>query len=340
VKLRLVAAALFGLLAGGVGVALLRRIGARLPRDDPNARSLHVRPIPRAGGYAIWAGFLPVALLWPPSFALPGLAGWLPAWLAVALVSAADDARGVRAGPRLVVHCAAALACAYALWRGASADTGVAPHGALAWAGLIGMTLAIAWMANLYNFMDGSDGLAATMAVAGFGAYAIAAHRAGADAAAFVALAAAALAFLAVNRPRATMFLGDVGSVPIGFLAAAFGLSGAMTGMWPAWFPVLVFLPFVADATVTLVRRAARGENLAQAHRDHYYQRLNRMGAGHGGTLAAYALAMIATAGSALYCLTRAPGWGMAALGFACVVCFILFGAIDHRWRRRTEASR
>src|SRR5204863_8526055 len=108
------------------------------------------------------------------------------------------------------------------------------------------------------------------------------------------ALAAAALAFLAVNRPRATMFLGDVGSVPLGFLAAAFGISGIVTGLWPSWFPVLAFLPFIADATVTLGRRAARGKNPAEAHRDHYYQRLNRMGAGHAGTLAAYALAMVA----------------------------------------------
>jgi UDP-N-acetylmuramyl pentapeptide phosphotransferase/UDP-N-acetylglucosamine-1-phosphate transferase len=332
-------AALAGLVSGGIAVALMRRMAARLPRDDPNSRSLHVAPIPRAGGYAIWAGFVPVALLSPPPFALPGLAGWLPAWLAVALVSAADDARGVRPAARLAVHGVAALACAYALWRGADGGAGTLPDGAPAWAAVLGMALAIAWMANLYNFMDGSDGLAATMALAGFGAYAAAARHAGADGAAFAALAASALAFLAVNRPRATMFLGDVGSVPIGFLAAAFGLSGILTGLWPAWFPMLVFLPFAADATVTLARRAVRGDNLVQAHRDHYYQRLNRMGAGHAGTLAAYALAMAACAAAALYCLMRAPAAGTAALGIACVVCFILFGAIDHRWRRRTEAS-
>jgi len=337
--MQLVAAAVAGLVAGGVAVVVMRRMAGRLPRDDPNSRSMHADSIPRAGGYAIWAGFVPVAVLSPPPFALAGLAGWLPAWLAVALVSAADDARGVRPAVRLAVHGVAALVCAYALWRGATVGAALVPAGALAWVEVLGMALAMAWTANLYNFMDGSDGLAATMAVAGFGAYAAAAQHAGADGAAFAALAAAALAFLAVNRPRATMFLGDVGSVPIGFVAAAFGLSGALTGLWPGWFPVLVFLPFIADATVTLARRAARGEHLAMAHRDHYYQRLNRMGAGHGGTLVAYAMAMAACAGTALYCLMRAPGSGFAALGFACVVCFILFGAIDHRWRRRTEAS-
>ena len=133
--------------------------------------------------------------------------------------------------------------------------------------------------------------------------------------AAFLALAAATLPFLAVNRPPATMFMGDVGAVPLGFLAAAFGLAGAMTGIWPAWFPVLVFLPFIADASVTLARRAARGARLADAHREHYYQRLHRMGAGHAGTLGAYSAAMLATSVAALVCLALAPAWGGACPG-------------------------
>jgi UDP-N-acetylmuramyl pentapeptide phosphotransferase/UDP-N-acetylglucosamine-1-phosphate transferase len=178
------------------------------------------------------------------------------------------------------------------------------------------------------------------MAIMGFGAYGVAALHAGAPAAAFFALAAATLPFYVVNRPRATMFLGDVGSVPLGFLAAAFGAAGALAGHWPAWFPALVFLPFVADATVTLARRALAGERVSEAHNDHHYQHLHRLGAGHAGTLGVYAGAMAVTAGTALGCLLLAPRAGEIALAVESVVCFILFGAIEHRWRKRLPASR
>ena len=336
----LFAAPALAMLLSAAVIGLLRRTAPALPADVPNSRSLHGTPVPRAGGYAVWAGFLPAALAFPPAFP-GGLPGWLPGFAAVAIVSAWDDVHEVRVAPRLFVHAGAAVWAA--AWLALSWP--LPGDGALARA-LVALvaTLAIAWSSNLYNFMDGSDGLAASMGTIGFAAFGIA-HAVDADGArassapACLALAAAIVPFLAVNRPRASMFLGDVGAVPIGFLAAAFGLSGVLTALWPWWFPLLVFLPFVADATITLGRRALRGERLAEAHRDHYYQRLNRMGAGHAGTLAAYAASMAATAGVAIYCLARAPVTGPGALVVACVVCFILFGAIDYRWRRRTEAS-
>jgi len=329
------AAVIAALVLGAAATAALSRFAARLPHATPSDRTLHVGAIPRAGGWAIWAGFLPVALWLPPVFPGGGLAGWLPAFVAVLAVSAADDMREVRVQARLAVHLAAAAWCAWALWRGAD------PSSALTWssvAAIAAMTLAIAWSANLYNFMDGSDGLAALMALFGFGAYGVAASREGG--AAFLALAAATLPFLAVNRPRATMFMGDVGSVPLGFLAAVFGLAGAVTGLWPAWFPVLVFLPFIADASVTLARRAAGGARLSDPHKEHYYQRLHRMGAGHAGTLCAYGAAMAFTSAGAVLCLALAPAWGEALLVLACVVCFTLFGAIDYHWRRRALTPR
>ncbi|MEO5764624.1 MAG: UDP-phosphate N-acetylglucosaminyl 1-phosphate transferase [Casimicrobiaceae bacterium] len=330
-------AVVLALVLGTASVVALSRSAVRLPQATPSERTLHAGAVPRAGGYAIWAGFLPVALWLPPPFP-GGVGGWLPAFAAVLVVSGIDDARPVRAGVRLVVHLAAAAWCAWSLWRGADAAAEVTP---LAVASVVVLTLAIAWSANLYNFMDGSDGLAATMALLGFAAYGIAASRVGgAASAAFFALAAATLPFLAVNRPRATMFLGDVGSVPLGFLAAAFGAAGAMTGLWPAWFPVLVFLPFIADATLTLARRAARGARLGDAHREHYYQRLHRMGAGHAGTLGAYAAAMTVSGAAALLCLAFAPAWGSAVLLLACVVCFTLFRAIDYHWHRRLPTPR
>jgi UDP-N-acetylmuramyl pentapeptide phosphotransferase/UDP-N-acetylglucosamine-1-phosphate transferase len=203
------------------------------------------------------------------------------------------------------------------------------------------LAVAIVWVANLYNFMDGSDGLAGTMTVVGFGAYALAAFWAGSDRApTLLALAAATLPFLLANWPPARIFLGDAGSVPLGFLAAVFGIEGWRQGWWPSWFPLLVFLPFVADASATLLRRLLRGEPAWQAHRDHSYQRLVQLGLGHAGTLALYAALMIGAAVSALAALARAPqaGWYLLAVWVA--VLALLFGSVGYHWRTRIGGLR
>jgi UDP-N-acetylmuramyl pentapeptide phosphotransferase/UDP-N-acetylglucosamine-1-phosphate transferase len=92
---------------------------------------------------------------------------------------------------------------------------------------------------------------------------------------------AASAGFLGVNTPPARVFLGDSGSIPIGFLAGALGLAGVVQGAWPAWFPLLAFSPFIVDASVTLLRRLARGDAVWRAHREHAYQRLVRGGWSH-----------------------------------------------------------
>ena len=76
------------------------------------------------------------------------------------------------------------------------------------------------------------------------------------------------------------MFLGDVGAVPLGFFAAAFGIAGVAGGAWEPWFPLLVFLPFIADASATLARRIAARERFWESHKSHHYQRLHQLGAG------------------------------------------------------------
>jgi UDP-GlcNAc:undecaprenyl-phosphate GlcNAc-1-phosphate transferase len=316
--------------ASAFTIALLARVTARLPQDAPNQRSMHIRSVPRAGGYAIWAGFLPAVLWFPPAFP-GGLFAWLLPWLLIAWISAVDDIRGLAVGIRLLTHVAAALWVAIGLFAHALPNSAQWASTTLA---IVSSGLVIAWASNLYNFMDGSDGLCATMTVMGFATYGAAALPTGDTAIPYFALVAATLPFLVVNRPRATMFLGDVGSIPLGFLAASFGIAGSLTALWPPWFPVLVFLPFIADATTTLVRRFVRGDRLAAAHRDHYYQRLNRLGAGHSGTLSLYAAMMTGTCLAALLCLYAAPAWGLVALGLSCVVCFIVFAAIDYHWRK------
>jgi UDP-N-acetylmuramyl pentapeptide phosphotransferase/UDP-N-acetylglucosamine-1-phosphate transferase len=248
----------------------------------------------------------------------------------VTAVSFADDWFGVRAIVRLMVQAVAALAFAFALPAGA-AEANSTSHVVAA----IAIAVAIVWSANLFNFMDGSDGLAAVMSICGFGAFGVAAVRAAADADVFFALAAAALVFLSVNLPPARTFMGDGGSVGLGFLAAAIGFQGIRAEAWPSWFPLLVFLPFSADATITVLRRVAHGDHLFEAHRTHYYQRLHQMGSGHRGTLLFYAVLIIGTSASALYTLAVAPGFGWSVTAAWIVAIGAVFAGIDHHWRRR-----
>jgi UDP-N-acetylmuramyl pentapeptide phosphotransferase/UDP-N-acetylglucosamine-1-phosphate transferase len=322
---------LAAVLAGSLSAATLGLLEfgrARLPQDRPTGRSLHSRPVLRVGGLAIWAGFVPLAFLADVPYA--GGRTWLMAWLAVTAVSVADDFHAVRPAFRLGVHGLAALAVSWAMLRqDVAAGTGTGNVLAL------GITaLGLVWSANLFNFMDGNDGLAATMAICGFGAYGAAAMLSGAPAATYVALAAATLPLLAVNLPPARTFMGDGGAVPLGFVAAVFGIAGARAGTWPAWFPLLVFLPFLADSTVTMVRRLARGEHVFEAHKTHYYQRLHRMGAGHIGTLLFFGVLIAGTCASALFTLATDATAGWWVLGAWAAAFGALFAGIDYHWRK------
>ena len=151
----------------------------------------------------------------------------------LALVSFADDWRSLPSLLRLATHLLAALALVYYMM----------PDLPLPLAALL--VLAIVWSTNLYNFMDGADGLAGGMTLIGFGAYAVAAWTAGDATLAWFAasVSAAAAAFLVFNFHPARIFMGDVGSIPLGFLAAAIGVYGWHSAYWPAWFPLLTFSP-------------------------------------------------------------------------------------------------
>ncbi|MGE5321070.1 MAG: MraY family glycosyltransferase [Hyphomicrobiaceae bacterium] len=299
---------------------LLRR--GRLPMDHPNARSLHETPTPRIGGLGIMAGVL-VAAVWLADAAL------LPVVLAafsLAAMSVLDDVHGLPVRVRFLAHFVAAVGCLLAL-------------GLTGW-GLLAATLALVWMTNLYNFMDGSDGLAGGMAAIGFGALALAAWLGDAPGlAAFSAsIAAAALAFLRFNFPPARVFMGDAGSIPLGFLAASMGILGALQHVWPWLFPLLVFSPFIVDASVTLARRALRGEKIWQAHRSHYYQRVVLLGATHRQlALAAYAL-MLAM-GVLAFVLKSQPQHAAGVLILSAATYLLIFLAIDFRWHRSRNES-
>ncbi len=302
---------------------ILAWFGARA-LDQPNERSLHHRPVPRTGGIAVLIGAAAGLALGAPELWRP-----LALALALAMLSFFDDLRGVPVALRLAAHFAAAGAIAwFLLWPMHPVELAL-------------IVLAVVWITNLYNFMDGADGLAGGMALVGFGAYAAAAHVAdnAALAAASLALAAANFAFLLYNFHPARLFLGDVGSIPLGFLAAALGLQGWRDDAWPLWFPVLVFGPFIGDATLTLVKRATRRVPVWQAHREHYYQRMVRMGLGHRATAWIGYGAMLACAGVALFGRTFAGAGQAAAFGAAALLLAALAIWVDWRWARYRRAG-
>ncbi|MHB8473601.1 MAG: MraY family glycosyltransferase [Gammaproteobacteria bacterium] len=244
--------------------------------DHSNHRSLHSSPTSRLGGAAVMAGVSVSGLLvsmklWP---ILLTLVGFLFA------VSLADDIRGLPVKWRLMSH---ALAAGTFLWL-------AAPSGIL---GSIGLAIALVWVINLYNFMDGSDGLAGGMSGIGFGFLSIAAWSSGDIQFALLCLSisASSAGFLIYNFYPAKIFLGDSGSIPLGFLAGSMSVLGAQRGNWPLWFPFVVFSSFIVDATLTLFSRLLHGEKIWLPHREHFYQRLIMSGFSHRKTaLAEYGL--------------------------------------------------
>ena len=303
---------------------LLTSKAAHKIQDIPNERSLHSAPIPRIGGVALIIGVL---------------SGWaimfrtLPWWIVIPLfmlflLSLLDDMRGLSVRYRLLVHICAAAMLVY--------GTGLFAQNMLS--GVL-LLLAVVWAINLYNFMDGSDGLAGGMALIGFGMYGIAALTGNYMPFAMLnfAIAAAALAFLYFNFFPARIFMGDAGSIPLGFLSAAMGVWGWQISLWPAWFPLMVFSPFVLDATVTLFKRGLRREKIWQAHREHYYQRVVQMGFGHRKTaIVEYAL-MLTVGASALIAL-KFPAVSMAVLSIWCVLYIFIILLLDNLWKNKKNA--
>jgi len=235
--------------------------------DIPNERSLHSCLVPRIGGVGIGAGILAAAMTIADID--PVLVWAALGYILLFIVSLVDDMRSLPVPVRLVAHLLAAVAWVSAM--------------ELAPIWTIPAVLTIVWMTNLFNFMDGADGLAGGMTMFGFGTLAAAAVSSNelALAALCLGVAASALGFLLFNFHPASIFMGDSGSIPIGFLAGAVGLYGAQRNVWPELLPVLAFFPFVFDATYTLLARLARGHRPWQAHREHIYQRLIRSGLGH-----------------------------------------------------------
>ncbi len=261
---------------------LVRGLRRRGIVDTPNERSSHTQPKPRGGGLVLVPVILVAWLLgfWPH---VPGLDLILIAAAGLAAVGWIDDLRDLPAAARLL-----AQVTAVALGLLGMGDSGLVFQGLLPpLLDVLATGLVWIWFINLFNFMDGIDGIAGAETVSiGAGLAMIGALGGvavlGSTAAIFLPtlLAAATLGFLAWNWPPAKLFLGDVGSVPLGYLLGWLLLIWAAQGQWAA--ALILPLYYLADATVTLARRALRGAKVWQAHREHFYQRAVQGRASHG----------------------------------------------------------
>ena len=300
-------------------ILLLKTRFADFALDKPNARSLHTSLTPRTGGLAVMIGVLLTWLIARVDYS------WLLLVLALVGVSLVDDVRGLSVRWRFLVQF---VMCGFFVF--------LYSHQIyyLLW---IPVLLGLVWMTNLYNFMDGSDGLAGGMGAFGFTAYALAFYL-GNDMQLTImsaCIVASSIAFLIFNFHPAKIFMGDSGSIPLGFLAGAIGVYGFIQSDWQAWFPLLVFSPFIVDATVTLIKRLLDGEQLSQAHRNHYYQRLVQMGCGHKKTAIVEYILMLFCSISALIMLHLPNALVVFLLILWMLIYAILTIFIDKCWNKK-----
>lgn len=253
-----------------------RNSAAYLAVDVPNSRSSHTTATPRGGGVAIVVTTL-------IAFAVLGWVGWLP-WRSVlclcgggaivAAVGLADDRAGVPARWRLLGHFGASLV-AMAAMGGSPPITAMGLSLSAGWLGWTVVALYMVWMVNLTNFMDGIDGVAGIETTTVCAGAALLSSTAGPGGHLWLApavLASATLGFLVWNWPPAKIFMGDVGSGFLGLMLSILALESGWVDSRLFWSWVILCGVFVVDATVTLIRRVARGERFYLAHRTHAYQ--------------------------------------------------------------------
>lgn len=231
--------------------------------DEPNDRSSHETAIPKGGGIGILAAFVfaSIMLSIPKSF-------WIPA-AALSLLSLWGDRSEISPAWRLFFQFGASVVFLWGIF--IAQGSPAAPYLLI-----IPLTVFIVCTANYYNFMDGINGIAGITGVVGFGLLAFYGHLSGIDSS-FVSLAIciaiACVGFLPFNMPRAKAFMGDVGSILLGFVFAGMVLWASKSLLDFTCLAIFLF-PFYADELTTMVVRLKHGENLTRPHRKHLYQLL------------------------------------------------------------------
>jgi UDP-N-acetylmuramyl pentapeptide phosphotransferase/UDP-N-acetylglucosamine-1-phosphate transferase len=258
-------------------IIVLRPLLARYAMAQPNARSSHATPTPQGGGIAVIAATIAVsgvALFFATSVSALQLTLLFAGVLLIAAVGVLADKHPVDVAPRLVLQTFAVVTVLFALPPGLRLLP-ILPW----WSERVALIFGGLWFVNLVNFMDGLDWMTVaevvpiTAALAAIGFLGVLLWQ---DVVLSLALCGAMIGFAFFNRPVATLFLGDVGSLPIGLLLGWLLLQLAGSGARAA--AILLPLYYLADSTVTLIRRAAHREPFWQAHRTHFYQRATDRG--------------------------------------------------------------
>ena len=293
--------------------------------DVPNERSSHTVPTPRGGGLGIVAG----AIAGVVPLAMAGMlqlqfAKALACGCVIAVLGYLDDRHSLSVRIRLAIQALAAITALALLWPLPPLEIpGVTVPPPLA---AVLYFLGLVWLTNLYNFMDGIDGIAGAQAVAVCLVWVVLAP-ATATAGVALVIAAASLGFLRYNWPPARIFMGDVGSAFLGFElgVSAIALSaetGTSVALW-----LIPLAGFIADATATLLVRVARWCKPGQAHRSHAYQRLARRFGRHAPVTVLYFLLVFAVLGPlTLLAIGQAPRY--AAVTFLIIALVLSLSAI------------
>jgi Fuc2NAc and GlcNAc transferase len=287
---RLLTVGIACILGGAILTALIARLAIRHQLVDlSNERSSHAGAVPRGGGLAIVAVVTGTAI----ALCVLGCLGrgealaWIGGGLLVAGVGFMDDRRGLGVGPRLLVQLIAGLAAVIATGN----PLVTTPMPELARVAIFALTVfSVIWSINLFNFMDGIDGIAAQQAVFVSGAAVLLAGGpdAGADVWILYTLATACVGFLVWNWAPARIFMGDGGSGYLGFALAVGVLTTSGRTALTIWTWLILHGAFVSDATVTLATRFFRRRRISEPHREHAYQRLARYWGSHARASTAF----------------------------------------------------
>ena len=313
---------IISLLSCGLTRALIPVLTKKCLIDHPNERSSHIAPTPRGGGWAIAVPVLAVLIFKSATGAWPDIS-WAVVGSAIALagISWLDDVRSLGVKTRLSVQLAAVVITVMVTASVLVGGMPMLPTIAVS----IAIVLGWVWFINLYNFMDGIDGITSVQTIFICIGAAVVHWISGTEAIGSVALplliAGATAGFLVWNWSPAKIFMGDIGSVFLGFIVGWLLIELAFAGHWAA--AIILPLYYLADATITLGRRVLRGDKFWEAHREHYYQRAHQAGLGHNDIVRRIALGNIILLCLAIWSVNGPSLFALA--GAICVTGILLF---------------
>jgi UDP-GlcNAc:undecaprenyl-phosphate GlcNAc-1-phosphate transferase len=313
--------------------------------DEPGERRSHTRPTPRGGGVAIvitFFVFMFVALVYQMDIT-PEILGLIISGLGITLLGLADDIMTLSRNFRLAFW---VLITAIAVFFGISLNQINLPLIGVIEFGIFSPVITFLWLigvTNFFNFMDGIDGLAAGEAISAGGFLMVVSLRVGNEMVLFssVIILGGALGFMIHNFPPAKVFMGDGGSNFLGFIFAALAVLGgkAESGQIPFVVPVILLNMFLLDGSVTLIKRLPKGKDWLEPHRDHYYQRLIKLGLSHLQVTLMYSSMNVILGGVAYFYLIAADELLRAGLLVLSAVPFLFVVIITHRRELRVSTN-